>query len=541
MEDEDFIKLLKKNLEKKNESLILDERIYQQNIGSNPVNLPVSISSKEKMMKDYLSVLFSDNKYINFINPVKKRRKIDKNKKLKLYNYIPEKTENLLTKVYEKINHIKHEEKKLHKINSLSLQKTSKFYFQTNRPKTSKFELNPFSNLNTNINTQNSFMQKSFGKKQTSNFKRINTNYSYEKNSIDNKILNSRNYDQNIINTNENTKEETAPNGDSIIRKRTIMSAFNKPKKYNISLYNPSKFAKSTVNKKSFKRFDIYENKGEDRLRNLKDVDIEKLYSTHKRNKLNLARMNEIYRIQMNKSLKNYKPENHLKELNKLQLNDIKVRRDMEKVKGKINKKIDDRAQGLYYKKEYLKFKEENERDKKARSLEKKPFPIQIPFNILFRDEENKKEIKVFPHGYKIRAYYDYCASCERIQKSKNKDLLEFGADLLFGHINAKDHELLYKSLDELFNALEIEPIMKYIDKQQNEKINNDKSAFEEKIKEYFPVFTETEKILQQMEDRKIIKTKKFDENIDILEKIHQTKRLLKNFEKEQKLSLDES
>ena len=541
MEDEDFIKLLKKNLEKKNESLILDERIYQQNIGSNPVNLPVSISSKEKMMKDYLSVLFSDNKYINFINPVKKRRKIDKNKKLKLYNYIPEKTENLLTKVYEKINHIKHEEKKLHKINSLSLQKTSKFYFQTNRPKTSKFELNPFSNLNTNINTQNSFMQKSFGKKQTSNFKRINTNYSYEKNSIDNKILNSRNYEQNIINTNENTKEETAPNADSIIRKRTIMSAFNKPKKYNISLYNQSKFAKSTVNKKSFKRFDIYENKGEDRLRNLKDVDIEKLYSTHKRNKLNLARMNEIYRIQMNKSLKNYKPENHLKELNKLQLNDIKVRRDMEKVKGKINKKIDDRAQGLYYKKEYLKFKEENERDKKARSLEKKPFPIQIPFNILFRDEENKKEIKVFPHGYKIRAYYDYCASCERIQKSKNKDLLEFGADLLFGHINAKDHELLYKSLDELFNALEIEPIMKYIDKQQNEKINNDKSAFEEKIKEYFPVFTETEKILQQMEDRKIIKTKKFDENIDILEKIHQTKRLLKNFEKEQKLSLDES
>ena len=541
MEDEDFIKLLKKNLEKKNESLILDERIYQQNIGSNPVNLPVSISSKEKMMKDYLSVLFSDNKYINFINPVKKRRKIDKNKKLKLYNYIPEKTENLLTKVYERINHIKHEEKKLHKINSLSLQKTSKFYFQTNRPKTSKFELNPFSNLNTNINTQNSFMQKSFGKKQTSNLKRINTNYSYEKNSIDNKILNSRNYEQNIINTNENTKEETAPNGDSIIRKRTIMSAFNKPKKYYISLYNQSKFAKSTVNKKSFKRFDIYENKGEDRLRNLKDVDIEKLYSTHKRNKLNLARMNEIYRIQMNKSLKNYKPENHLKELNKLQLNDIKVRRDMEKVKGKINKKIDDRAQGLYYKKEYLKFKEENERDKKARSLEKKPFPIQIPFNILFRDEENKKEIKVFPHGYKIRAYYDYCASCERIQKSKNKDLLEFGADLLFGHINAKDHELLYKSLDELFNALEIEPIMKYIDKQQNEKINNDKSAFEEKIKEYFPVFTETEKILQQMEDRKIIKTKKFDENIDILEKIHQTKRLLKNFEKEQKLSLDES
>ena len=199
-----------------------------------------------------------------------------------------------------------------------------------------------------------------------------------------------------------------------------------------------------------------------------------------------------------------------------------------------MNKKIDDRCQGLYYKKEYLIFKKENENDRKWRALEKKPFPILIPYNIHFIDDEKHKNVKVFPHGYKIRAYYDYCASCERIQKSKNKDLLEFGADLLFGHMQDKDHELLYDSLDELFNALEINPIMKYIDEMKDEKVDKDKDVLNERFKKYFPVFVETEKILQQMEKRKITKTKKYDENINILDKIHEIKRLIKIHENDQ-------
>ena len=51
--------------------------------------------------------------------------------------------------------------------------------------------------------------------------------------------------------------------------------------------------------KKSFFPIDLFENKGEEKFRNLIDVDVEKLYSTNKRNKLNLARINEIYRVQM--------------------------------------------------------------------------------------------------------------------------------------------------------------------------------------------------------------------------------------------------
>ena len=506
------------------------------------IKIPINIDSREKIIKHLLSFLFSDNYAINLNNPVKRRRNINKNKKIKIFNYISDKTENMLIKVYDQINSIKNEEKELNKINSLSFQKTSKFFFQTNRPKTSKIELNPFGNLNTNnnISTKNSFFKKSLSKKYSNNLITKNSNFSIDKNSLDTKRLNSRNFEQNFMNTNENTKEESVSDLNSIVKKRTLKSAFAKTKKSNLSINNnQSKFTKTTVNKKPFKQYDIYENKGEEKLRKLKDLDIEKLFSLHKRNKLNLARFNEVYRVQMNKALKKYNPEIHLKELNKIQLNNIKVRRDMEKVKGKINKKLDDRAQGLYYKKEYLRFKEENEKDKKARSLEKKPFPILIPFNILFRDEENKKDIKVNPHGYKIRAYYDYRASCERIQKSKNTDLLEFGANLLFGHINTKDNELLLESLDELFNSLEIDPIIKYIDDIKKEEVNRDKKVENKRFKKYFPVFTETEKILKQIEERKVIKTKKLDDN-NILNKIQQTKRLLKTFENDKNIPMNE-
>jgi len=270
----------------------------------------------------------------------------------------------------------------------------------------------------------------------------------------------------------------------------------------------------------------LFIDKGEEKYRNLINIDIPKLYSTNKKKHLNLARLNDVYRVQMNKSLRQYNAENHLKELNKIQRDNISVRQSMEDVKCKMNQKINDRCQGQYYKKEYLKFKEENEKEKKAKSKEKKPFPVQIPFNIFFRSTDNKKKVKVFPHGYKIRAYYDYCASCDRIQKTKNNDLLEFGADLIFGHLHNKDYDLIYNSLDELFNALEIEPIVKYIDKFKNEKPNKDKNVLNDRIKSYFPVLTETEKKIQKMEQHQIVKRKKLSED-KILDKINETKKLL--------------
>ena len=529
-----IFKLLKNKSSKKNNHSINDSSIWEQNIGSEPVNLPLAIKNKINASKVEHAILYTDNKIISLNESVKKKRQVDKNKKIKIYKYIHDDTEKLLTKVYNKMNFMKNENKELQKLNSLSLQKTSKCFFQTNRPKTTKSEFG--FNDRSNIKVQNLFFGKTFSKKNTNR----NINYSEDTNSLDNKLLTSRNIEinNNINNTNENTKEETNSNLNSAKKTRKVLSALDKMKKSNLSTFNDnqSKFAKSLKRKKIIFPLDINQNTGEEKFRNLIYVDVEKLYATNKSKKLNLSRINEIYRVQMNKSLNQYNPDRHLLELNKIQLNNINVRQDMEKVKGKMNKKLYDRGQGLFYKNQYLKLKEGIEKENKRRSLEKKPDPIQIPFNIFFKDDEKHKNVKVFPHGYKIRAFYDYWQNCERIQKSKNNDLLNLGADLLFGHINEKDHELLYNSLDELFNALEINPIMKYIDEIKNEKVNRDKNELNERFKKYFPVFTNTEKIMQQLEKRRITKIKKYNENFNVLEKIYEVKNLIKNHENEKNL-----
>ena len=235
----------------------------------------------------------------------------------------------------------------------------------------------------------------------------------------------------------------------------------------------------------------------------------------------------------MNKSLKHYNAENHLKDLNKIQRDDISVRESMEKIKSKMNQKINDRCQGQYYKKQYIKLKEENEKGKKDNNqFKKKIIPDKVPFNILFRDL-NKKKLKVFPqgyHGYKIRAFYDYSSNCERIKKAKEKDLLDFGNSLLFKHFHNKNYELLYNSLDELFNSLEIKPIIKYIDKFKNEKSIKDKNILSERIKKYFPALTESEKNIQKIEQYFTKKNNNLKKE-DVLEIINETKRLL-NYDK---------
>ena len=517
MEDKGIIRILRLQNKRKNKYGINNDRIWEQNIGTIAINLPAAINQRDKALIAEHAILYTDNRAIYLNETINKKRKIDKNKKVKKYKYLNDEVENMLSKVDDEIKFMKNEDIELQKYNSLGLQKTSKCFFQTNRPKTSKFDF--LSYEEPIIKKPTVKFGKTFSKTTKKNINLISLNF--EKNSVDNKLLNSRNYELYNIYTNENTKE-TNSSSNFLKTKRKTLSAWNRTT-YN----NQSKLVKSTTNKKLFFPVNLYENKGEERFRNLIDLDIEKLYSPSKIKKLNFSRINEIYRVQMNKSLRKYDPGRHLKELNKIQLNNIKVRKDMEKVKGKVNKKLDDRCQGLYYKKEYLKLKKENEKNKKVKSQEKKQLPFQIPFNIFFKDDETHKNVRVFPHGYKMRAFYDYYTSCERIQKSGNNDLMELGANLLFGHMNAKEHELLYESLDELFNALEVQPIIKYIDEMKNEKVNRDVNVLKERIKKYFPVFTESEKILQEMEKRKLMKEDKLGENVNILDKIHETKKLI--------------
>ena len=335
--------------------------------------------------------------------------------------------------------------------------------------------------------------------------------------------------DINNLDSNENTTENTNPNLNLYSNKRNLLNSFNKSKKID---FLPSNKSKNSIKSNLILHspINLFSNKGEEKYRNLINIDIPKLYSINKNKNLNLTRFNNTYRIQMNKSLKHYNVENHLKDLNKIQRDDISVRESMEKIKSKMNEKINDRCQGQYYKKQYIKLKEENEKNKKENPPKKIKFLEQIPFNILFRDTKNKKKIKNFPHGYKIRALYDYSSSCERIQKSKDKELFDFGTSFFFRHFNNKNYDLLYNSLEELFNSLEIQPIIKYIDKFKNEKSIKDKNILNERIKKYFPALTESEKNLQKLEQQFTTKKNNIKKE-DILEMILETKKLL-NYDK---------
>jgi hypothetical protein len=378
--------------------------------------------------------------------------------------------------------------------------------------------INRIQSASNNIQTQTINLNKN--KKYKKNFSLNNSRNIITNSKFENTFSSNSKNELNILFTNENTKENTNPN----LKKRNISNVLKKcknnffsikkrntPLKYNFNINSPINF---------------FEDKSEEKFRNLINIDVPKLYATNKRKRLNLSRLNDIYRVQMNKTFGKYDIEKHLKELNKIQRDDMSVRKDMENIKKKINQKIDDRCQGLYYKKEYLKLKEANEKLNKARSKEKKPFPVQIPFNILFRDK-NKQKVKVFPNGYKIRAFYDYCVNCEKVQKAKNEKLLKFGADLLFSHLHLRDFELLNNELDEIFNVLEVDPIVKYIENFKNEKPNKDKDELNERINNYFPVLIETEKKIQKFEQNQIIKRKKVHEVDNVLDKIDETKKLL--------------
>ena len=530
---------------KKKKSDIPDERIWSHRCGIDPVDVQKVMDNQINHFNFAYSVLFSDNRAIKMHNPIYKRRQVNNKKKSNYLKYISSDSENILNKAYGKINFMKNESKELQKLNSLSLQKTSKTYFKTNRPKTSTYDIvfrNRVESASTNYQTQTLNLNLNISKKLNKNIYRNDMNNSLRKNRTDFSCITNTNdkndinsgcNNNNILYTNENTKENTNSNFISLSQRKSLASSIIKKKTFkkflSLNKYNNKISAKKSKPVFGLKfPINLLEDKGEEKYRNLINIDIPKLYSTNKKKHLNLSRLNDVYRVQMNKTLRKYNVENHLKELNKFQRDDIEVRQNMEKIKSKINQKINDRCQGQYYKKEYLKLKEENEKEKKAKSLEKKPFPVHIPFNILFRGtDKSKKKIKVFPHGYKIRAYYDYCTNCERIQKSKNNDLLELGADILFGHLHTKDYELVYDSLDELFNALEVEPIIKYIDTFKNEKIDKNKNTLNERIKNYFPVLTETEKRIQKMEQHQIVKRQKIGEGENVIDKINEIKKKL--------------
>lgn len=136
----EFMNLINKNKNRKRKSDILN-RIWSQRCSSHPIELQKIMDNDDNAFKYYYSLLFTDNRDIYWNNPVYKKKAVHKKKKLNFLKYISNSSEKVLNQIYTKINYMKDKTKELNKMNTLGLQKTSKSYFRTNRPKSSNFNI----------------------------------------------------------------------------------------------------------------------------------------------------------------------------------------------------------------------------------------------------------------------------------------------------------------------------------------------------------------------------------------------------------------
>ena len=489
---------------RKKQGKIADYSAWFHDYTKGKMDLQKVMNTQYNELDSAYSLLFNDIPDFKYLI-LNKRKNNNKHQSI-LLKYISDDSEKILNKAYTKINFMRTETKNMDKLNSLSLQKTSKSFFQRNRPKTSKLN-NSMKNKEQTISTifeipiiENK--NKSF-KKHISHYD-FNNNIFIQNQNVNTKLENKT--DIKNINNKENKNESTKLSPKINPKKRNILTAFNKIKKINYFSNDRNKSSKKTNNDFN-SPIDLFKNKGEEKYRKLINIDIPKLYNNEKIKYYNILKLNEDCRLQMKKTLQQYKIENHIKELNRIQGNNLAVRKSMEVVKYKINQKIEDLRRGKYYKKEYLKFKKENEKEKKENQHKKRDIPNKVR-NISFKSEKKKKKD---PYGYKKRALYDYYKNRDRIEKTKNDYLLKYGDQILTQNLYNKDYELINNSLDELFNALEIDSIVKYIDKFKNEKVCKNNDIFKERIKNYFPALTETEKNIQKIKKYQIEKLKKFE------------------------------
>lgn len=429
------------------------------------MNLMKNIQNKEKKQNKIYSLLFEKEEESN------SKRKFLKNKKERNKNNIiisenvSKKCNSLLSSIYDKINLINLKTAQLSHINSLSLQKISKKYYRMNSKKTSS----SLKHLKNNYGTMN-FMHSTNYYNSSNNFNR-------------NKWIN----EENILN-----------------QKRTIKSGYLKSNNFKINDNNKNfnNTQKYNINNKRIIS-SIFKNK-EEKLKKFTTINIEELYKLNDKKFINMDRFNDAFRIEMNNTFYKFNPKTHLKQLNEIQRDNISLRKNMEKIKSKINNRLGDLCSKNGTIKQNNKIKDEKAKSIKAISFRNfKNFKTgKVPLNIKFNSQRN-----ILPYGYKARALYEnYTHSSEN---KKNKEINKKGKNYkdknLQKIIDIKDkNDLLDKTLRKLYNSLDTKNIIKYINDIKDEKFNNNKNFENNKKNKYFPAFKEIKQYLKKVEMNKL-------------------------------------
>jgi hypothetical protein len=260
----------------------------------------------------------------------------------------------------------------------------------------------------------------------------------------------------------------------------------------------------------------------DDKLKHFASINIEELYKTKDSKVVNIERLNDAFRIEMNNTFYKYNPKKHLKKINEMQIDNMSLRKNLQKIKDKINNKVED----LCSKKDLLKRYNEiiQSKNKNLNFIHPRNFPKDNPFQMKFKSQGN-----IHPYGYKTRALYSYKTHSLEIE-NKNKrnkranSLKEMNPIKLF-NIN---NDIMRRTLKKLYVSLDTKNIIKYINDTKNEKASKNEEISEHKKNKYFPVFKDVRNYLKEYELNKI-KYKESDKEKIEKEIINIENKLLKN------------
>ena len=161
----------------------------------------------------------------------------------------------------------------------------------------------------------------------------------------------------------------------------------------------------------------------------------------------NLGRLNDMYRMKINRVLNIYTPIRHLKEMKDAQIEDINMRKNINNINEKIKKRIKERCEGFYFKKQYDKYLLKN----KTNYINEKKTESES-----YKNNNSKRELS---SALKRKSYSTKNLIKQKIIPVKLTD-----------KENYKTKKENYKNiLDLIKNSLDIESINEYI----NEKVTN--------------------------------------------------------------------
>ena len=210
-------------------------------------------------------------------------------------------------------------------------------------------------------------------------------------------------------------------------------------------------------------------------IKDLKYNNLNKIIDENEK-KGNLLRLNDMYRVKMNREMKIYNPIGHLKDMKQIQIEDVNMRRNINNINDKLKKRIEDRCGGFYFKHQYEKYI----------SKIKKNRVNEYRLSESLKDIDKIKILSLRRKSYSTKNFFNRKVTFRKEEKKTDKEKMK------------EKKENLKNILDLLKNTLDIEPIHEYINDKVKFRNRINRDLNEDRIK-YFSQLEEIPKKLEEI------------------------------------------